>query len=136
MYILSVYKMYLLGLLSFRHYSERLFCLAFYFKWKFIVLIDHIRNHFFVFLRLLLEYFLKINLRLKIGLTYAILTVKFVFCCLWVFFFFLFWFFFFFVLFCMFVFTFFDFCLKYFLLFFFFFFFFWWVGGGGLNLKY
>ena len=50
----SPYKLYLntapaqkafitiLKLLSFRHLLERCFCLAFYFKWKYFVLVDHI----------------------------------------------------------------------------------------------
>ena len=32
----------LIKLLSFRHHLERRFCLAFYFKWQYFVLIDHI----------------------------------------------------------------------------------------------
>ena len=58
------------------------FCLAFYFKWKHFVLIDHISSEIIcLFVSVFCSQIctLKINLRPKIGLTYAICLVKWLF---------------------------------------------------------
>ena len=55
------------------------FCLAFYFKWKYFVLIDHILSEnicLFCFCVLFSNIYTKMNLRPKVGLTYAISVVK------------------------------------------------------------
>ena len=58
---------------------EDIFCLAFYFKWKYFFLIDHILSEticLFCFCVCSHVFTLKLNLRQEIGLTYAISTVK------------------------------------------------------------
>ena len=56
------------------------FCLAFYLKWNYFVLIDHILSKPFVVSVFRSQiYTLKLNLRPKIGLTYAISIVKWLF---------------------------------------------------------
>ena len=61
-------------LLSFQHYLKEGFCLAFYFKWKYFVLIDNILSEticLFPFFVLFPNIYPKIKLMEKIGLTYA-----------------------------------------------------------------